>query len=102
MLYEVITALRRAPGTRNYVTPQISLYRFDENGLEISHQTISLDSGQGGTDELVRLLKLSLAGGENQDEPFLLMRRVSRDFPDSILTPGDRATFDQVRHRIVV
>jgi len=92
--------LRRAPGTRNYVTPQISLYRFDEGGLETSHQTIPLAPVEGHDDGLPRLLTAALATECPDEEPFLLLRRVSRDFPDGILMPENRTTFEQISRRI--
>jgi len=39
--------LRRAPHTRNFYQQQISFYRFDEEGLEVSHKTIELQSSNG-------------------------------------------------------
>ncbi|PLY00068.1 MAG: ParA family protein [Desulfuromonas sp.] len=92
--------LRRTPKTRSYVVPHLSLYRFDDQGLEISHQTITLEK-QAPTDGFVDLLKQSLpTPGTNEEEPFLILRRISRDLPEGILMPENRKQFEQVSAKI--
>jgi len=93
--------LRRTPGTRGYVVPHLSLYRFDDQGLEISHQTISLDPHTQEENTFTRLVKpLFTVTSDSEGDPYLLLRRVSKDFPDSILMSEQRAILDQVHSKI--
>jgi len=93
--------LRRTPGTRGYVIPHLSLYRFDEQGLEISHQTITLDPHapqDHGFSALTRVL--FVATTQEDGDPFLVVRRVSRDLPDSILMHEQRSGFELICAKI--
>ncbi|MDT8442027.1 MAG: ParA family protein [Desulfuromonadales bacterium] len=83
--------LCRAPHTRNFFQQQLSFYRFDESGLEVSHKTIELHEYEKrllGKDrsDLFPLLERTLfdSQGRLQDR-FLLLRAVSSDLPEEIL-----------------
>ncbi len=84
-------ALRRAPGTRGFYEQQLSFYRFDEEGLEISHKVVPLPPAgttpaEGPAGDLSRLLERTLFDSEGRlGDAFLLVRRVSSDFPEEIL-----------------
>ena len=83
--------LRRAPNTRNFYQQQVSFYRFDEEGLEVSHKTIELQEferrllGKERSD-LFSLLERTLVGADGKlTDAFLLARKVSIDLPEEIL-----------------
>lgn len=83
--------LRRAPHTRNFYQQQLSFYRFDDEGLEVSHKTIELQEyerrllGRERSD-LFPLLERTLFDGDGKlGDAFLLIRKVSADLPEEIL-----------------
>lgn len=98
--------LRRAPNTRNFYQQQISFYRFDEDGLEVSNKTIELQEFETRflSREQTLLYKLAartLFDAENRlGDSFLLIRRVSSDFPEEILYTEERKRFTTVLERI--
>lgn len=76
--------LRRAPHTRGFYQQQLSFYRFDENLLELSHKQIAFKEQEQSP--LFRLASRTLLTSNNLlDDHFLLVRRVSTDFPEEIL-----------------
>jgi hypothetical protein len=83
--------LRRAPHTRNFYQQQISFYRFDEEGLEVSHKTIELQEFERRLlgkerSEIFPLLERTLFGADGKlTDAFLLVRKVSIDLPEEIL-----------------
>ena len=94
--------LRRAPGTRNFFRQQLSFYRFDETGLEVSHRVVDLDAAsRDSKNPLQRLAQKTLC-----DEPgrlgddFLLVRRVSSDVPEEILYDEAQEAFREAGRRI--
>ncbi len=99
--------LRRTPNSRSYYQQQLSFYRFDETGLEISHKVIELTelnsaASQDGLPPLAPLLrKASLLDGDNRlTDTFLLVRRVSSDFAEGILYDEQYREFRSVAERI--
>jgi len=98
--------LRRAPNTRNFYQQQISFYRFDEEGLEVSNKTVELQEFETRflSREQTLLYKLAartLFDAENRiGDSFLLIRRVSTDFPEEILYAEERKRFTTVQERI--
>jgi len=92
--------LKRTPGTRGYVVPQISLYRFDDSGLENSRQDTSLDN-KTCFDGFTDLLKLAMSSTDGAERDlFILLKRVSKDMPDSVLMPENYKAIEQVFDRI--
>jgi len=78
--------LRRAPHTRNFFQQQLSFYRFDEEGLEVSHKIIELQQLDRHESELFALLERTLFDAEGKlGDHFLLLRKVSADLPEEIL-----------------
>ncbi len=96
-------AFRRAANTRHFFQQRLSFYRFDEEGLEISHRDIDLPTGEAlRTDDplLQRIVStLSEEDGLLGDE-FFLVTRVGSDFPEEILYAEAHDRFRQVRARI--
>lgn len=84
--------LRRAPHTRGFFRQEISFYRFDEQALEISHKRIELSGSEEAApsdSHLRQLLTNTLFDEEGRlGEDFLVIRRVSSDFPEEILYDG--------------
>jgi chromosome partitioning protein len=83
--------LHRAPHTRNFYQQQLSFYRFDENGLEVSHKVIELQEFEKRLlskerSDLFPLLERTLFDAEGRlGEAFLMLRKVSTDLPEEIL-----------------
>ncbi|HXV22600.1 MAG TPA: ParA family protein [Desulfuromonadales bacterium] len=98
--------LRRAPNTRNFYQQQVSFYRFDEAGLEVSNKTIELQEFESRSLGRERTLLFSLASRALFDaegrlgDGFLLIRRVSTDFPEEILFDEQQDRFTATRERI--
>ncbi len=99
--------LRRAPNTRGHYQQQLSFYRFDEEGLEISHKIIELTElnqsvGQDALPLLGPLLqRTTLLDGENRlSDAFLLIRRVSSDFAEEILYDEQYRQFRKIADKI--
>jgi hypothetical protein len=83
--------LRRAPHTRNFYQQQLSFYRFDDEGLEVSHKTLELQEYERKLlgrerSNLYPLLERTLFDGDGKlTDAFLLVRKVGIDFPEEIL-----------------
>ncbi len=98
--------LRRAPNTRNFYQQQISFYRFDEDGLEVSNKIVELQEFESRFLGRERTLLFNLACRTLFDaegrlgEGFLLTRRVSTDFPEEILLDEQRSHFNAALARI--
>jgi chromosome partitioning protein len=98
--------LRRAPNTRNFYQQQLSFYRFDEDGLEVSNKTVELQEFESRFLGRERTLLFNLACRTLFDaegrlgEGFLLTRRVSTDFPEEILLDEQRSRFNAALARI--
>jgi hypothetical protein len=99
--------LRRAPNTRGHYQQQLSFYRFDEEGLEISHKIIELTelNQSGEQDPLPRLGPLlqrtTLLDRDNRlRDTFLLIRRVSSDFAEEILYEEQYRQFRHIADKI--
>ncbi|MFA5516525.1 MAG: ParA family protein [Desulfuromonadales bacterium] len=96
-------AFRRAPNTRQFFQQQLSFYRFDEEGLEVSHKKIDLPAWDILRAEEPFLFQvvgaLSAADGLLGDD-FLLVARVSSDFPEEILYTEAYDGFRRVSARI--
>jgi len=98
--------LRRSPNTRNFHQQQVSLYRFDENGLEVSHKMVELKGSEetavaGEQAPLYRLAASTLLREDGMlGEAFLLIRKVSTDFPEEILYPDRHEEFAAVAAKI--
>jgi len=99
-------ALRRAPHTRNFYQQQVSFYRFDEAGLEVSNKTVELQEFESRAFDRERTLLYALAArtlcnAEGRlGESFLLVRRVSTDFPEEILFDEQHGRFLSVLNRV--
>ncbi len=91
--------LQRTPHTRNFYQQKLSFYRFDENGLEVSHKTIELQEFEKRLlakerSDLFPLLERSLFDEQGRlGEAFLLVRKVSSDLPEEILYDQNFAGF---------
>ena len=92
--------VRRTPGTRGYVVPQLSLYRFDDQGLEMSRQDTTLEEMRPLNRGIEALITRALPETRDGHEPFLLVRRVCSDMPDSILMPENHQQLERVRTQI--
>ncbi|WP_432821054.1 ParA family protein [Trichloromonas sp.] len=99
--------LRRAPNTRGHYQQQLSFYRFDEEGLEISHKIIELtELNQAAGQEPLPLLgpllqRTALLDGETRlGDAFLLIRRVSSDFAEEILYDEQYRQFRRIADKI--
>lgn len=76
--------IRRAPNTKGFYEQCLSFYRFDENLLEISHKQIPLPRDENSP--LHRMMTRTLFDEKNMlSDRFLLIRRISSDFPEEIL-----------------
>jgi len=98
--------LRRAPNTRNFYQQQISFYRFDEDGLEVSNKTIELQEFESRflTRERTPLFALAsrtlFDDGGRLGDGFLLVRRVCGDFPEEILFEEQQTHLAAILSRI--
>jgi len=99
--------LRRAPNTRNFYQQQISFYRFDEDGLEVSNKTVELLEFETRSPARERSALFGLSARTLFDDEgrlgdgFLLIRRVSTDFPEEILFNEQNGRLAAVAGRIV-
>ncbi|MCM2264521.1 MAG: hypothetical protein NDI73_04945, partial [Desulfuromonadales bacterium] len=98
--------LRRAPNTRNFYQQQVSFYRFDDEGLEVSHKTIELQEferrllGKERSD-LFSLLERTLLGADGKlTDAFLLIRKVSVDLPEELLFDEHYSHFTAILAKI--
>ena len=100
-------ALKRAPHTRNFYQQQVIFYRFDEEGLEVSHKIIDLKEFDGRLlnrerSQLFNLMSSTLFGQDNMlTDDSLIIRKVSSDFPDEILYEENYRLFRGVTNRII-
>ncbi len=91
--------LQRAPHTKNFFQQKLSFYRFDDEGLEVSHKTIELQEFEKKLlskerSELFPLLEKTIFDEEGRlSDAFLLLRKVSSDLPEEILYDQNFATF---------
>ena len=93
--------LRRAPNTRNFYQQQLSFYRFDEEGLEVSHKIIELQQIDRRDSELFALLERTLLDSEGKlGDHFLLLRKVGADLPEEILFDENYARLTGVLAKI--
>ena len=98
--------LRRAPNSRGFYQQQLSFYRFDEEGLEVSHKVIDLPELSGAPQEGLPLWTPLLRNAALLDDDnrladgFLLIRRVSSDFSEGILYDEQYRQFRQTAERI--
>jgi hypothetical protein len=99
-------ALQRTPHTRNFYQQKLSFYRFDENGLEVTHKTIELQEFEKRLlakerSDLFQLLERSLFDEQNRlGDAFLLVRKVSSDLPEEILYDRNFAGFTAVMAKV--
>lgn len=99
-------ALKRAPRTRNFYQQQVVFYRFDEEGLEVSHKIIDLKEFDGRLlhrerSQLFNLMSATLFDQDNMlNDDSLIIRKVSSDFPDEILYEENYSHFRGVANRI--
>ncbi len=98
--------LQRAPNTRNFFQQKLSFYRFDENGLEVSHKTIELQEFEKRLltkerSDLFPLLERTLFDREGRlGDEFLLMRKVSSDLPEEILYDCNFENFTKIMAKV--
>lgn len=98
--------LRRAPNTHNFFQQQLAFYRFDEEGLEISRKIIDLKEFEARfllkeRSSLFQLVSRTLLDRESRmGDWFLLIRKVSSDFPEEILYDESHDRFTACRDRI--
>jgi len=98
--------LQRAPNTRNFFQQKLSFYRFDENGLEVSHKTIELQEFEKRLltkerSDLFPLLERTLFDRDGRlVDAFLLLRKVSSDLPEEILYDCNYAHFATIMAKI--
>ncbi|MCK4537088.1 MAG: ParA family protein [Desulfuromonadales bacterium] len=98
--------LHRAPHTRNFYQQQLSFYRFDETGLEVSHKVIELQEFEKRLlskerSDLFPLLERTLFDAEGRlGDTFLILRKVSTDLPEEILYDQSYDQFTTAMARI--
>jgi cellulose biosynthesis protein BcsQ len=98
--------LRRAPHTKNFYQQKLSFYRFDENGLEVSHKTIELQEFEKRLlarerSDLFPLLERTLFDDQGRlGDSFLLLRKVGSDLPEEILFDQNYAHFAAIMNKI--
>ena len=91
--------LQRTPHTRNFYQQKLSFYRFDDNGLEVSHKVIDLEAFEkpllsSERSPLSPLLERTLFDEQGRlGSAFLTVRKVSSDLPEEILFDGNFAEF---------
>ncbi len=99
-------ALQRSPHTKNFYQQKLSFYRFDENGLEVSHKTVELQEFEKRLlskerSDLFPLLERTLFDDQGRlGEDFLLLRKVSSDLPDEILYDQNFADYSAIMDKI--
>jgi chromosome partitioning protein len=98
--------LQRAPHTKNFYQQKISFYRFDDNGLEVSHKTIELQEFEKRLlskerSDLFPLLERTLFDEQGRlGDEFLMLRKVSSDLPEEILYDQNFTGFAAIMGRI--
>jgi hypothetical protein len=98
--------LQRAPHTRNFYQQKLSFYRFDDNGLEVSHKTIELQEFEKRLlskerSDLYPLLERTIFDDQGRlGDEFLLLRKVSSDLPEEILFDQNFSNFTKVMAKV--
>jgi len=98
--------LQRAPHTKNFYQQKLSFYRFDDNGLEVSHKTIELQEFEKRLlskerSDLFPLLEKTLFDDQGRlNDTFLLIRKVSSDLPEEILYDQNFDNFTAIMTKI--
>jgi cellulose biosynthesis protein BcsQ len=98
--------LRRVPQTGNFHHQQISFYRFDDTGIEISHKTIELQEFERRLfgkerSSLMQLLERTLMDADGKlTNAFLLVCKVSVDLPEEILFDEHYQNFSTMLDKI--
>lgn len=98
--------LQRAPHTKNFYQQKLSFYRFDDNGLEVSHKTIALQEFEKRLlskerSDLFPLLERTLFDDQGRlNDSFLLLRKVSTDLPEEILYDQNFANFSTIMDKV--
>ncbi|MDT8443090.1 MAG: ParA family protein [Desulfuromonadales bacterium] len=98
--------LQRAPHTRNFYQQKLSFYRFDDNGVEVSHKTIELQEYEKRLlskerSDLFPLLERTLFDEKGRlGDSFLLLRKVSTDLPEEILYDQNFADFCAIMDKV--
>ncbi len=98
--------LQRAPHTKNFYQQKLSFYRFDDNGLEISHKTIELQEFEKRLlskerSDLFPLLERTLFDNQGRlSDTFLLLRKVSSDLPEEILYDQNFTNFAAIMTKV--
>ena len=98
--------LQRAPHTKNFYQQKLSFYRFDDNGLEVSHKTIELQEFEKRLlskerSDLFPLLERTLFDDQGRlNDTFLLLRKVSSDLPEEILYDQNFERFSAIMSKI--
>ncbi len=98
--------LQRAPHTRNFYQQKLSFYRFDDNGVEMSHKTIELQEFEKRLlskerSDLFPLLERTLFDDKGRlGDSFLMLRKVSTDLPEEILYDQNFADFSAIMDKV--
>jgi cellulose biosynthesis protein BcsQ len=98
--------LQRTPHTRNFYQQKLTFYRFDDNGLEVSHKTIELQEYEKRLlskerSDLFPLLERTLFDEQGRlGDAFLLLRKVSSDLPEEILFDQNFSHFAAVMAKV--
>jgi hypothetical protein len=98
--------LQRAPHTRNFYQQKLSFYRFDDNGLEVSHKTVELQEFEKRLltkerSDLFPLLERTLFDEQGRlGDAFLLLRKVSSDLPEEILYDQNFTSFAAIMAKV--
>ena len=91
--------LCRTPGTRGFFEEQLSFYRFDAQGLEVSRK--ELPARELADAPLGSFVRTTLSRGDGRlGDGFLLLRRVDSDVPEEILFEEHQARLRHVADRI--
>lgn len=98
--------LQRTPHTRNFYQQKLSFYRFDDEGLEVSHKTIELQEFEKRLlskerSDLFPLLERTLFDDQGRlGDTFLLLRKVSTDLPEEILYDQNFAVYATIMSKV--
>jgi MinD-like ATPase involved in chromosome partitioning or flagellar assembly len=98
--------LQRTPHTRNFYQQKLSFYRFDDDGLEVSHKTIELQEFEKRLlskerSDLFPLLDRTLFDDQGRlGNAFLLLRKVSSDLPEEILYDQNFETYTRIMTKV--
>lgn len=98
--------LQRAPHTKNFYQQKLSFYRFDDEGLEVSHKTIELQEFEKRLlskerSDLFPLLERTLFDDQGRlGDDFLLLRKVSTDLPEEILYDQNFTRFADIMAKV--